>query len=244
MGLVDEKERSNALNVDQQREVNAIYKQYLEDIVPLLSNLEIIDSEYPVEITNEIRAIFTHLSRCYAFPSKVDINAQLKAAERHVKRALLDCYKYTCLSHANFIQNFRTDYRNIDLTLIDAGKFIKELSSKTVSAQERINKAKRADTYNVIIEDDFDITTDDANFEIYCKSICDDDLFSMYQEAYIEYSECVELIKKQYDAIDYLDQKAARIDKTNRWGLIFGIVGSAFGAIGIAVSIILALCIK
>lgn len=238
MGLEPEKISSYVLTEQQQEKVNDIYKKYLEEIVPLLSNLEVVDSEYPVEITNEIRAIFTHLSRCFAFPTKVDIDAQIKAAERHVKRALLDCYKYTCLSHADSIKAFRNDYHNIDLTLVDSGEFIKTLSKKTVSAQEKINNAKRADTYNVVIDDDFDIKTTDKLFESYCKSICDDDLFSMYQEAYKEYSECVELINKNYDAIDYLVQKSARIDNTNRWGLIVGIIGAIFGAVGIAIGII------
>lgn len=239
MGLESEKKINGYVLTEQQQErVNAIYKQYLEDIVPLLSNLEVVDSEYPVEIANEIRAIFTHLSRCYSFPTMVDIDAQIKAAERHVKRALLDCYKYTCLSHADSIKSFRNDYHNIDLTLVNSGKFIKILSEKTVSAQEKINKAKRADTYNVVIDDDFDIKTTDNLFEAYCKSICDDDLFSMYQEAYIEYSECVELITNHYDDIEYLVQKAARIDNTNRWGLIVGIIGAVFGAVGIAIGVI------
>lgn len=42
---------------------NEIYEQYQNLILPYIMELEVRDGEYPVEILNEIRAIFTHLSR-------------------------------------------------------------------------------------------------------------------------------------------------------------------------------------
>ncbi len=239
MGL-DEVNNNNAyvLSPDQQNRVNTICKRYLEEIVPLLTNLEIIDLEYPIEITNEIRALFTHLSRCYSFPKTVDIDAQIIAAERHVKRALLDCYKYTCLSHADYIKQFRNDYQDIDLSLVNSGMFISFLREKTVSAQNKIEKAKQADAYSVVITNDLEIKTTDPNFEDYCRSICDDDLFSLYQDAYVDYSQCVEAIKSNQHAVDFLVDKAARIQRINLWGLIVGIAGAIIGLVGIIVAFI------
>ena len=45
-----------------EREIN-IYKQYQDIIAPFIAELEVRDTEYPIEIFNEVRSIFTHLSR-------------------------------------------------------------------------------------------------------------------------------------------------------------------------------------
>lgn len=236
MEMGQEKISAYFFTEEQQEKVNSIYKSYIENIVPLITTLESIDSEYPIEIANEIRSVFTHLSRCYYFPKMIDIDAQIAAAERHIKRAILDGYKYTCLSHSLFIQDFKDDYRNVDLTFIDSGRFIQELRKKTLSAQSKIDKAKEADTYNVVLEDDLYLTTDDPIFETYCRSICDDDLFEMYQDAYEEYSQCVELIKNSLDEAEFLVMKSARKDRIANWSLIIGIVSFIFGVVTFALS--------
>ena len=40
-----------------------IYDQYQSVIAYFIAELEVRDAEYPIEIFNEIRAIFTHLAR-------------------------------------------------------------------------------------------------------------------------------------------------------------------------------------
>ena len=40
-----------------------IYRQYQDIIAPFIVELEVRDKEYPIEIFNEIRSIFTHLLR-------------------------------------------------------------------------------------------------------------------------------------------------------------------------------------
>lgn len=46
----------------------------------------------------------------------------LSSAENHVKRAILDCFKYMCISMAEKINRFCTLYRKVDLNLADNGK--------------------------------------------------------------------------------------------------------------------------
>lgn len=206
------------------------------DISSFITTLETIDNKYPVEITNEIRATFTHLSRCYTFPTKVDINAQITAAERHIKRAMLDCYKYACLSHAKTIKSFWEKHKYIDLTYVDQGEFIKELDKKTQMAQDKIREAKKIDTYNVVIDTDLELKITDDEFEKYCRSICDDDLFSLYEDAYQIYSECVDLIKRKYNAINFLVKKATIKDRLTIGSFVFGVVGVLVGVIGIIIN--------
>ena len=40
-----------------------IFKQYQDIVSPFIAELEVRDTEYPIEIFNEIRSTFTHLSR-------------------------------------------------------------------------------------------------------------------------------------------------------------------------------------
>lgn len=96
-----------------------IYQQYRDVIAPFIAELEVRDTEYPIEIFNEIRAIFTHLTRYKLSESE----SELISAERHVKRAILDCFKYMCISMAEEMQMFRHDYRRVDLKFANNGIF-------------------------------------------------------------------------------------------------------------------------
>lgn len=89
-------------------------------IAPFITELEVRDTEYPIEIFNEVRSIFTHLSRY-----KIQKQAKdLISTESHVKRAILDCFKYMCVSMAEEINDFRNSYKKVDLKLADNGKFL------------------------------------------------------------------------------------------------------------------------
>lgn len=232
-----EKENDICFSSDQQDQIANIYKSYLVDIAGFISTLEVLDNEYPVGILNEIRAIFTHLARCYAFSDCVDVDSQIIAAERHIKRAKLDCYKYICVSHMDYIERFYQIYKNIDLTYIDNGEFVKELRNKTELAKVKIKEAKCYDVYNVKVTKD--LTLDDFdNIDEYCQSICDDDLYDLYMEAYTAYSDCISLIKEHDEDIQYLVRKTAKKDKIGSWGLIIGIISAVLGIASLVISFI------
>ena len=159
------------------------------------------------------------------------------AAERHIKRAKLDCYKYICVSHMDYIERFYQIYKNIDLTYIDNGEFVKELRNKTELAKAKIKEAKCYDVYNVKVTKD--LTLDDFdNIDEYCQSICDDDLYDLYMEAYTAYSDCISLIKEHDEDIQYLVRKTAKKDKIGSWGLIIGIISAVLGIASLVISFI------
>lgn len=106
---------NNLLNDKEEK----IYVQYQDIISPFIAELEVRDTEYPIEIFNEIRSIFTHLSRYKIQNSDEDI----LAASSHSKRAIIDCYKYLCISIQERVHKFRKEYKNINLGLADNGKF-------------------------------------------------------------------------------------------------------------------------
>lgn len=148
--------------INEQREMN-IYMQYQNVIAPFIVELEVRDSEYPIEIFNEIRSIFTHLSRYKIQNSEKDITS----AEKHVKRAMLDCFKYLCVSIAEKVSDFRKEYKHVDLHLADSGKFLPELDKLEAEAQKAYKKAKKAE---IAMEED------------------DDEIYSLHETAYNAYS--------------------------------------------------------
>ena len=79
--------------------LSAIYETYLSVISPFIIQLEALDGEFPVEILNEIRSIFTHLARCNSTEKEQIYEENIIKAERHVKRAVLDCFKYLCVAY-------------------------------------------------------------------------------------------------------------------------------------------------
>ncbi len=152
-----------------------IYEQYQEVIAPFIVELEVRDSEYPIEIFNEIRSIFTHLSRYKIQNSEKEI----ASAENHVKRAILDCFKYLCVSIAEKVNSFRREYRHVDLHLADSGKFLPELDKLEAEAEEAYKKAKKA--------------------EIEMKD--DDELYLLHEAAYNAYSKLDEFLDDSREAI-------------------------------------------
>lgn len=118
-----------------------IYKQYQNIIAPYIVELEVRDGEYPIEILNEIRSIFTHLSR-YKLQNNLN---EIESANRHVKRAILDCYKYICISIAQTIYEFRKDYRKVDLTLANNGEFLIKLNDLEFVAKKAFEEAKKSE---------------------------------------------------------------------------------------------------
>lgn len=127
-----------------------IYLQYQDIIMPFIAELEVRDNEYPIEIFNEIRSVFTHLSRYKLQKSEKDISA----AENHSKRAILDCYKYLCISIEEKVCGFRSEYKGVDLGLANNGKFLPELNKLELKAKNAFKIAKEKEVKNEIDEDE------------------------------------------------------------------------------------------
>jgi len=73
--------------------INEIHYKYVSIISPFIMQIEVLDGEYPVEILNEIRAVFTHLSKSHLSGDNDAVDRNLSKADAHIKRAILDCYK-------------------------------------------------------------------------------------------------------------------------------------------------------
>ena len=133
-----------------------IYDAYLSVISPFIIQLETLDGEFPVEILNEIRSIFTHLARCSVTDKDIVYEENIAKAERHVKRAILDCFKYLCVAYDEYFRRFSKINRNVDLSFVDNGKFLHELNRLHIEAVNNKTFAQKKELTTENIEDVFD----------------------------------------------------------------------------------------
>jgi hypothetical protein len=190
-----------------------IYEQYLQGIAPLLVTLEVLDTEYPVEIFNEIRSTFTHIAR---YHTKNDQN-ELLSAKSHVKRATLDCYKYFCVSIMEKISAFREKYNGVNLALADNGNFLPNLDRLESEAKQAYMKAKSA-------EPNMDVTID----ELYC----------LFENAYLAHDKLNKFLEDSTQAILFAITNSKRNASINRISLIVGVAGLLVGIISVVIAIL------
>lgn len=162
-----------------------IYDKYQNIICRYIMELEVLDAEYPIEVFNEVRDAFTHLSR-YKLQNSVD---DLYSAEKHIKRGILDCYKYLCVSYAERLHNFRYEYRKVDLHLANDGKFLQKLDMLENEAQ----KAYRAAKYS-------EITNEQS----------DDYQFKLFEEAYNKYADTNKHLEDSNESIIFVTNQSKR----------------------------------
>ncbi len=179
----------------------AIYKEYYETIVPFIVTLEVLDGEFPVEILNEIRAIFSHISAYKLNNSESD----LQLALGHVKRAVLDCYKYMCVSIEERIKEFRHEYRHANLSMADNGKFLPEINRLHRLAKDKMILAKRFES----------VKTSFASLEERNK-----ELYTLYESAFLAYNKLSKYLDDSNEAILFASSNSK---KTNRNNIIINI---------------------
>lgn len=205
------------------KDIDEIFSVYINIINPLIVQYEVLANNFPSEILNEIRAIFTHLGRCTITSDDKVINDNLSKAKGHAKRAALDCYKYNCLAYSDFYSEFMKHYKNVDLSLIDNGKFLPEITKKYFDAQELVMQAKMCET---------NLVAGATTSEIYEK----------YENAYLAYNKVyLRLIEVQEVADNFLNrlvddkEKANKRQKVDRF---FAVIGVIVGIIGIIIGFI------
>lgn len=180
--------------------LSAIYETYLSVISPFIIQLEALDGEFPVEILNEIRSIFTHLARCNSTEKEQIYEENIIKAERHVKRAVLDCFKYLCVAYDEYFRRFTKLNRNVDLSFVDNGYFIQKLNSLHNNAVHNKTEAQKKELVAENIED----------------------VFEDYEKAFNSYAAVYNLIQDSAKSIDFVKHKAATKETLNT---VFGIVG-------------------
>ena len=102
-------------------QLDEVFQVYLDDINPFIVQFEILKNEFPIELQNEIRAMYGHLARAAIAATPEEAERNLAKIKSHTKRALLDCYKYSCIIFSDQYEEFFRDYHGVDLTYLEDG---------------------------------------------------------------------------------------------------------------------------
>ena len=201
------------------KRIRDICSNYILVISPLVLQYEVLVNTFPTEVLNEIRAVFTHFAK-YTLSDDPTIKAKnLTKAEGHIKRSILDCYKYLCMTYEDVYTDFGKSYENIDLSFVDNGEFLPKLLEARKKAFALLIEARKSD---LTIDSDNEVKTDEA--------------YEKYGKAFDAYSEVYSLITNSYTKLENLKRKV--VTKINK-DKIFGIAGLVVGILGIIIGIIL-----
>lgn len=173
-----------------------------------------LSNTFPIEILNEIRAVFTHLGKYYLSDDDLVKENNVTKAESHIKRAILDCYKYICMAYEDKYISFERMYKNTDLSFIDNGDFLPNLLNTRKNAIDLMLDARKSD---LKVKSEGEIVSDDT--------------YQKYEKAFIAYSSVDDLISNSFLKLENLRKKAVVKD-------FLLISGWAFGLIALILAII------
>lgn len=197
--------------------INLLFETYTNVVSPFIVQLEVMDSRFPVEILNEIRATMTHLAKMNLTDNDDVIEDNITKAERHIKRAVLDGFKYCCLSYDDQYETFRSMYKDTDLSIVDNGKFIVNLS-----------KMRKEATDSLIIAKAYELEPDSKEEILYKK----------YEEAYNNYYNVYNYIRDSLDNLEIAKHKSTKDTAIGKFGAVVGVIGAIVGIVGIVINFI------
>lgn len=209
-------EINSSMLSEQSELLNTIFRMYIEDINPFIVRFEVSKGEFPIEVQNEIRAIYGHLVRATMATSYDQVLRNIEKMKSHSKRALLDCFKYTSIICSDNYDDFMNRYENIDLTYLKNGQFLTDIVKRCREARKALQDAKVAETSN----------------------ISEDDLFALYQDAYRQFEELNDELQQAEESAAFLQHKASKKDMISNISLWVGIGGFIVGIIGIFINFI------
>lgn len=209
-------EINSSMLSEQSELLNTIFRMYIEDINPFIVRFEVSKGEFPIEVQNEIRAIYGHLVRATMATSSDQVLRNIEKMKSHSKRALLDCFKYTSIICSDNYDDFMNRYENIDLTYLKNGQFLTDIVKRCREARKALQDAKVAETSN----------------------ISEDDLFALYQDAYRQFEELNDELQQAEESAAFLQHKASKKDMISNISLWVGIGGFIVGIIGILINFI------
>lgn len=198
---------------DEER-VENIYRKYIDVICPYILQYELLSNTFPIEILNEIRAVFTHLSKHNLSNDDSVKRKNIQKAEGHIKRAILDCYKYICMAYEDRYAEFDRRYKRADLSLVDSGEFLPQLLEARRNAIALMKEARKTD---LLINSDAELTQDGS--------------YEKYEKAFVAYSLVYDLIDNSYKKLENVRKKALFKDYLAIAGYIIGILGVALTVI-------------
>lgn len=203
-----------------EEQINQLFILYKEKINPLIAVYNAIEDSFPIGVMNELRDVFSHLTQSLLADEEEEINRHLNKAQRHLKRAVVDAFKYASMAYSKVYEKFQETYKHVDLSYVDNGQLLPELTKLSEEAGRLMFKAKMIES---------DIHDDETMYDAYEAAFnCYAALYSRIMSAL----DAVETIKLKSDQNEQKRVKEHQIDR------IIGIIGTIVGIGGLAVGII------
>ncbi len=87
-----------------------IFANYLKVVAPAMIEYENITNAFPTGVLNEVRDVFFHLAKTSTLSDEELREREISKADRHMTRAMRDCYKYICAALENTYQNYQKKF--------------------------------------------------------------------------------------------------------------------------------------
>ena len=204
---------------DHKEELDESFRTYIEDINPFIVKFESQKNEFPIEVLNEIRAIYGHIVRAAMAEDDEDVSRNIGKMKAHSKRALLDCLKYIGIIYHDEYIDFMKRYESVDLTFIDNGNFIRDAVKWYNESVELWQDAKISETSNV----------------------SEEVIYDKYQDAYEHYVKLHDLLSDAEEGAAFLQHKATQKELLAKKSYYIGVAGVVIGVLGIISGIVVAL---
>lgn len=194
---------------EYKEEMDEIFKTYLEDINPFIVQFEILKNEFPIEVQNEIRSMYGHLCRAAIAEDKDTVKRNLEKIKSHSKRALLDCYKYSCIVFLDKYEEFFRQYKNVDLSYIKDGEFLRDVNLLYKEVTDALHHAKKSELSNLDAES----------------------LSNEYQAAYQKAAALYGKLDEARPSANNLRRRATKKDILSKISFVIGIAGFIIGIV-------------
>jgi hypothetical protein len=200
--------------------LNQMFTLYREKVNSLICVYNSLTGTFPIGVMNELRDVMTHMTQSLLYQEEEKVVQHLYKAQRHLKRAVVDAFKYVSMAYSDEYDAFLETYKNVDLSYIDNGELLPKLTRLNSEAEQLMIEAK-------MIESDIHE---------------DDQMYAAYERCFNRYSELYDCMINAIEDADRLKLRAAEEaklkEKEHRTDRTIGIIGVAVGVIGVVIGII------
>lgn len=132
---------------NQIKEISRIHREYVEEVAPLVEDLEHVQGYDTSPLYNEVRAIMGHLSRCYG-KKPPSVSEEIRKARGHLDRLTLDTYKVYALYFTEIESYYESRYKWADLSSIDNHSFYEAYFNLSYQGKKYLLEARKQESVN------------------------------------------------------------------------------------------------
>lgn len=191
------------------------YSFYREEVKPFTDAVDIAFDHIPIGTLSEIRDFTGHLAdAATGFDcTEEERKGNIRDAHTHLRRVLLDCYKFLCISLRDDVKGFDRKYRWSNLSDVRDGEFVPKYTKLKQAAKRAAKAAKKVERLGR------NTKSEDGLGEVYDK----------YLETYNAYCDVTEYIENSIEAVQRAAHKDIRRTIFSVLGWVIGVAATIWG---------------